>query len=289
MKFRLPKLHNSYQFIATILVVAIATVWVGLLGNYIWQQMQPEVIVPPADFPVSSGAPATAPPSPGTVPNPTVSATPLPSPTSTPVITTPVEPDNPQPTAAPAPSPSPEPANIETRYGHFYYPAAVGELVEVGKYYDRPERMVSEAANAFWQMQDAAAASGIRLGPISGYRTVEAQVGLFDRQIQRQGGPEAASRLSAPPGYSEHHTGFTIDIRDLDQPDTDLKYSMADTAAYRWLIRNACDYGFELSFPDGNQQGVSFEPWHWRYIGSATARQVFAAARQRFPYPTNCP
>jgi LAS superfamily LD-carboxypeptidase LdcB len=51
------------------------------------------------------------------------------------------------------------------------------------------------------------------------------------------------------------------------------------TSAYQWLARNAHNYGFELSFPQGNSQGVSFEPWHWRYVGSPRSSQIFAAAR----------
>ena len=44
-------------------------------------------------------------------------------------------------------------------------------------------------------------------------------------------------------------------------------------------MANARRYGFEQSFPYGNKQGVSFEPWHWRYVGSERAGEVFINSR----------
>ena len=71
----------------------------------------------------------------------------------------------------------------------------------------------------------------------------------------------------APPGYSEHHTGLALDIGDLDHPETDVEVSFEETPAFEWLKNNADRFGFELSFPVGNPQGVSYEPWHWRFVG----------------------
>ena len=55
---------------------------------------------------------------------------------------------------------------------------------------------------------------------------------------------------------------------------------MAASAPYRWLAANAARFGFEQSFPAGNAQGVKWEPWHWRWVG--TAPSVAGAARARF-------
>jgi len=33
-----------------------------------------------------------------------------------------------------------------------------------------------------------------------------------------------------------------------------------------------------LSFPEGNKQGVMYEPWHWRYQGNADALRLFEPA-----------
>ena len=91
---------------------------------------------------------------------------------------------------------------------------------------------------------------------------------------------EAAAKISAPPGYSEHHTGFAIDLTDGNFPKKDLTIDFENTNAYKWLTRHAQDFGFELSFPPNNLQGLSYEPWHWRYIGSPEAASAFAQARK---------
>jgi D-alanyl-D-alanine carboxypeptidase len=156
-------------------------------------------------------------------------------------------------------------------------------LVSIGTYgegaYQREERLERTAADAFDQMAAAAKAEGISLRPISGFRTVADQEKLFERQIQRQGSPEAAAQLSAPPGYSEHHTGYALDIGDGSRPATDLKFEFEETLAYQWLVVYAKRYGFELSFSQNNRQGVSFEPWHWRYVESGRAAAIFSVAR----------
>ena len=76
--------------------------------------------------------------------------------------------------------------------------------------------------------------------------------------------------VSAPPGFSEHHTGYALDICD----DTlVLDESFASTEAYRWLQDNARAFNFEMSFPESGQ--VAFEPWHWRFEGETEAIEAF--------------
>jgi D-alanyl-D-alanine carboxypeptidase len=38
---------------------------------------------------------------------------------------------------------------------------------------------------------------------------------------------------------------------------------------------NAVSFGFELSFPADNPQGVAFEPWHWRFVGDRKSLETF--------------
>ncbi|NCJ08095.1 D-alanyl-D-alanine carboxypeptidase [Synechococcales cyanobacterium C] len=179
------------------------------------------------------------------------------------------------------PSPPP-PGSSDSYFGHLPYAQNDQSLVEVGQFvrdtYQRTEYLDIEAANAFLEMQAVARTDGVYLMPISGFRTIADQNALFVRQVERQGSEAAAAQLSAPPGYSEHHTGFAIDIADEQQPDTDLKFAFEFTGAYEWLARYAKDYGFELSFPPENAQEVSFEPWHWRFIGSQRAAATFRQA-----------
>lgn len=83
----------------------------------------------------------------------------------------------------------------------------------------------------------------------------------------------------APPGFSEHATGLVIDFGSRSIPRCNLEPCFADTRTGRWLADNAGRFGFEMSFPDGNSQGVVFEPWHFRFVGTPQARAVFAHAR----------
>jgi zinc D-Ala-D-Ala carboxypeptidase len=173
---------------------------------------------------------------------------------------------------------------VKAYFGHLpYQEAEQSRLVSVGHFvrgtYERLELLDMEVSQAFQGMADAAKEEGVTLMPISGFRSIADQHSLFTQQIQRQESEEAAARLSAPSGYSEHHTGYALDIADVQRSDTDLKLGFQETKAYRWLTENAYKYGFEQSFPENNWQGVSFEPWHWRYVLSPRAAQVFAVAK----------
>ncbi len=96
---------------------------------------------------------------------------------------------------------------------------------------------------------------------------------------------------SAPPGHSEHATGYVIDFGTRDRqgcPDADACFAAGTVG--KWLLANAPRFGFELSFPAGNRQGLKWEPWHWRWVGTSSAqpgavaaRTTFARARALFP------
>ncbi|NJN56458.1 MAG: M15 family metallopeptidase [Leptolyngbyaceae cyanobacterium SL_5_9] len=136
------------------------------------------------------------------------------------------------------------------------------------------------AAERFTAMSNAARAEGINLVAISGFRTVEDQQYLFFG-IQAEQGQASTERaeVSAPPGYSEHHTGYAVDVADSSQPETDLEVSFENTPGFKWLKENAAYFNFELSFPKDNPQGVSYEPWHWRFVGDRHSLETFYKAR----------
>ncbi len=174
-----------------------------------------------------------------------------------------------------------EPPKLEPRYGHLPYVAASPADMQLIASYahgedKRYETLHPDAAAALFEMISAARAQGVWLVPASGFRTLAQQRTLFTAQIANKGTPEAAAVVSAPPGHSEHHTGYAVDLADgnLDQA-YDISAAFADTPAYAWLIENAAQFGFELSFPQDNAQGISYEPWHWRYVGSAEAKAIF--------------
>ena len=129
-------------------------------------------------------------------------------------------------------------------------------------------------------MADAAWSVNIDLVPLSGFRTLADQKYLFF-EVKAKRGEETSQRaeVSAPPGYSEHHTGYAIDIGDARMPESHLKVSFEKTIGFQWLKENASNYGFELSFPKDNPQGISYEPWHWRFVGDNHSLKTFEEAR----------
>ncbi|YAI81411.1 MAG: M15 family metallopeptidase [cyanobacterium endosymbiont of Rhopalodia sterrenbergii] len=181
------------------------------------------------------------------------------------------------PKSIPVVNPSPEP--LENVLGHLEYKQApISELKAITS--DGQVRLRHNAAEQFIKMQKAARAQGIVLTPISGFRTVSDQNYLFfEIQRQRNQNPSERAVVSAPPNYSEHHTGYAVDIGDAKTPATHLSPDFEKTAAFRWLKNNAAKYSFELSFPPDNYQGISYEPWHWRYVGDQESLETFYRAR----------
>lgn len=159
----------------------------------------------------------------------------------------------------------------DSLFGHFAYEETEQPLAAAGRYRDtgRVVQLRAEAARAFRAMQASAQLAGVELVPISGYRTRSYQEGLFTRAVGKYGSEQSAARWVAPPGYSEHHSGLAIDIGALESPETDVETTFEHTPAFAWLKENAHRFGFEISFPKDNRQGVSYEPWHWRYTRTA--------------------
>lgn len=184
--------------------------------------------------------------------------------------------------------------------GHIpYREAPLSELVSApaGFALGQPCYVQRDVAPDLTRMLAAAAATpgvGNRLRGVSCYRTIEHQRAVFCSQIgPRKRCRDAAERARTvgPPGHSEHATGYAIDFGLRPSGGCgDVSPCLARTAAGQWLIAHAPEYGFELSFPAGNAQGVTWEPWHWRWVGAsittpgaARARLLFARARREFP------
>ena len=185
----------------------------------------------------------------------------------------------PAPEVVTEPSPTPTATPIDNLLGHLpYEEAPLGELKNITP--DGRLRLRQGAADQFLVMQRDAKAHGISLVPISAFRTVTEQEQLFF-EIKQQRNQEARQRaeVSAPPGYSEHHTGYAVDIGDGSNQGTHLSESFAQTKAFDWLQNNAAKYSFELSFPPNNPQGIAYEPWHWRYVGDRQSLELFYKAR----------
>ena len=134
--------------------------------------------------------------------------------------------------------------------------------------YRRPLWLHADAARAWRTLREGAARDGVVLEAISGYRSHDYQLGIFERKLARGDGVPAILAVNAAPGYSEHHSGLAIDIGSPGEPPAEESFEA--TAAFAWLQAHAGSLGFTMSYPRGNPHGIVYEPWHWRYDGPAT-------------------
>lgn len=141
--------------------------------------------------------------------------------------------------------------------------AEAKRLVSIGRAKDdgRILRLTPAAARAWRRMSAAATADGVTLLPLSAYRSVARQTLIIRRKLARGERIDDILRVSAVPGCSEHHTGRAIDFGAPDH--LRLEATFARTREYRWLRRQAGRFGFHLSYPRHNRQGITYEPWHW--------------------------
>ena len=120
---------------------------------------------------------------------------------------------------------------------------------------------------------------GIKLSPLSGYRSIahqkrnfEARISLYMKQgYSKKQATIMASEIILPPQTSEHNAGLCMDILSIYE-------SFENTKEYRWLQAHAADYGFVLRYPKDKQNitKITFEPWHWRYVGVEAAKEMKA-------------
>ncbi len=135
----------------------------------------------------------------------------------------------------------------------------------------------SRIAKYYDEMYNAALEDGVELTPYSGYRSYEVQDRNYktlvsDYALQGLSQEEAEEKAATeilPAGSSEHNLGFAMDICGTQE-------SFRDTDEYKWLTENAYKYGFIERYPEGKQDitGVIPEPWHWRFIGPAYAKDM---------------
>jgi len=142
-----------------------------------------------------------------------------------------------------------------------YYEEAA-ELVDVGpNLVGRMQRLTPRGASHWEEMVAAAAAEGIRLMIVSGFRSFDYQAELIRKKLASGQQIGDILRVNAAPGFSQHHTGEAVDIATPgSRPLTD---EFEGTEAFVWLTENAHRYGFSLSYPPGNADGFIYEPWHW--------------------------
>lgn len=133
------------------------------------------------------------------------------------------------------------------------------------------------------QMLDDARGEGLDPLICSSYRTERFQKQLFHEQVtayQNRGfSKEAAEKKAAAwvavPGTSEHQLGLAVDLVSLSNQN--LNHTQETTAVQQWLMKNSWKYGFILRYPSDKSKvtGISYEPWHYRYVGKKAAKAIY--------------
>ena len=146
------------------------------------------------------------------------------------------------------------------------FPEATG-LVSIGlDIYGRKQKLAPNAAAAWQKMKTAAENDGAKLLAVSAFRSVAYQRQIIERKLAAGQPMEQILRVSAAPGFSEHHTGRAIDIAAPNYKP--LAEEFEQTPEFNWLSRRAKEFGFTMSYPRDNKFGVIYEPWHWTFHDS---------------------
>ncbi len=143
------------------------------------------------------------------------------------------------------------------------------DLVDITANHSGNVKYIDRKTNkALVKMFADAKEDGITLRVVSGYRSFDYQVNLFDKYV-RKDGYEKANKYSALPGQSEHQTGLAVDVDNNSDKKYTVSVKFEETDAFKWLTKNAYKYGFILRYPKGKEDitGYSYEPWHYRYVG----------------------
>ena len=166
----------------------------------------------------------------------------------------------------PAPTKDMDPNHIQPTY--------INGILLVNKDYGLPPTFGNgddpTALAKLQQLQRDAQAQGINISnSYSGYRSYQYQTQLYNNYVNLHG-EEEANTFSAKPGFSEHQTGLTFDLKDFNGQ------LVEDPITSQWIKDNCAKYGFIVRYPEGKEDitGYIYEPWHLRYVGEEAANQI---------------
>ncbi len=147
-------------------------------------------------------------------------------------------------------------------------------------------RFDARAADALRNFMNAAKKDGVSLAVISTYRKQSTQERLYASKVAEYvnagyssaDAKNEAARWVAVPGTSEHQTGLAVDVVSADwySYNDDLYDTFENTSEFEWLVAHCVEYGFVLRYAKDKQEitGITYEPWHYRYVGVEHARYM---------------
>ncbi len=168
-------------------------------------------------------------------------------------------------------------ANKDNPLGENYSPT---DLVEVP---NSNEKYLKEyAAMSLEALFLEAQASGVgTFQVVTAYRTYAEQKFIFDIYLNREmtennlsakDAAAAVAKYAMPAGASDHQTALSVDMTS----QAALNHNFAETKQFEWLSENAHKFGFVLRYPKEKEHitAVTFEPWHFRYVGRYHATRM---------------
>ena len=144
--------------------------------------------------------------------------------------------------------------------------------------FDNGEAVDYRIYEALQEMFNDAKDDDVYMFVVEGYRTQKEQQELMDEKVEEYQekflveflAKWQAKRWVAIPGTSEHQLGLAVDI------NADISKSSSQEV-YSWLAENAHEYGFIQRYPADKTEitGISYEPWHYRYVGEDVANEIY--------------
>lgn len=132
--------------------------------------------------------------------------------------------------------------------------------------------VTQDTYDAYMNMWKESHEAGFYLMVSSAYRDYDKQVSVYN-DYKTKSGEKYADSIAARPGFSEHQTGYSLDIFEKGY----TQKTFQDSESYKWLQENAHKYGFIERYPKDKENitGFSYESWHYRYVGVDAATYIY--------------
>ena len=138
--------------------------------------------------------------------------------------------------------------------------------------YGNNQMLTKTTFDAFLNMFKAAKKENLTLIINSSFRSYEDQEKIYNNYKDKHG-EEYANKIAAKAGFSEHQTGMAIDIQTYGSSASTFE----QFDEFKWLQKNAHNYGFILRYPKDKEYltGYEYESWHYRYVGVEVATYIY--------------
>lgn len=104
--------------------------------------------------------------------------------------------------------------------------------------------------------------------PVSGWRSRREQTEIWDNSIA-ESGIDFTKKYVALPGCSEHQTGLAIDLALRSEHVDFIRPYFPHDGVCEAFRQRMTEFGYIERYPNGKETitGISYEPWHFRYVG----------------------